>query len=80
MITTAATKPIDYHRQDGGLRDPDPRRRTDRLRRAGVAVERRGLLAHVVRDDAGGPVSFRTLRGAERHAHALADRRVARAA
>jgi hypothetical protein len=77
MISTASTKPIDYHRQDGGLRDPNPRRRAARLNAAGVTVARTGRLEHVVRHGERETARFRTLRGAERHAHALADRRAA---
>jgi hypothetical protein len=74
VLTTAATKLIDIH-EDGTLRDPDPQRRATRLRDAGVRIERRGPLDHVVRSETSELVHFRTMGAAERHAHAIAHAR-----
>jgi hypothetical protein len=78
MINTSTTQIRFPERADGGPRDPNPWRRGERLQRAGLAVERRGLLSHHVVEHRGGVVGERrTARAAELLAHRLADRREA---
>jgi MFS transporter, DHA1 family, inner membrane transport protein len=75
MISTAATKIAFPYPENGGLRDPDPHRRSQRLLAAGLRVERQGAWDYVVRD--GERVEHRrTLASAERIAHRVADRRL----
>ena len=52
-------------RQDGGLRDPDARRRARRLGESGIAIEKSGLLRHDVKRGDQHLGSRRTRSGAE---------------
>jgi hypothetical protein len=76
MISTGSTTPHTRLHDDGGLRDPDPNRRSLRLRAAGVELERWGPFHHVVRTGESDLAHFRTAGGAERLAHAVARERL----
>ena len=61
---------------DGRLGDPDPLRRAERLRDAGLSIEHSGPFAYQVVDLDHGPVGYRrTWSGAEELAHQYADLR-----
>ena len=62
---------------DGRLGDPDPMRRAERLRDAGLSIEHSGPFAYQVVDLDHGPVGYRrTWSGAEELAHQYADSRL----
>ena len=78
VISHAPTKIQFPTRQDGGPRDPDPRRRAARLDDHGIAIRKAGVLRHdVVRGDQH-LGSRRTRGGAELLAHTIVDPRSAR--
>lgn len=74
MISTSATKIEPPRPEDGSLRDLNPRRRAARLQAGGVRMERARPLVHLVHLPDGSIQQRRTLRSAERVAHAYLDR------
>ena len=75
MISTAPTKIAFPTSEDGGIRDPDPRRRAQRLRDAGVRIARPSRFDYRVLHDDHVVGRRRTYGSAERLAHRHADPR-----
>jgi hypothetical protein len=72
MISTAPTKIAFPHREDGGARDPDPVRRAQRRKAAGIEIERRGRWDYAVRAQGRELGCRRTFAAAEQLAAAAA--------
>ena len=65
MLNHAPSKIQFPTREDGGLRDPDPRRRARRLDSHGIQIRRNGVLRYDVRRGDRTIGTRRTMQGAE---------------
>ena len=69
VINHDPSKLLHPTREDGGLRDPDPRRRAARLDSHGIEIRRNGVLRYDVRRGDRHLGTRRTFGGAEMLAH-----------